>query len=98
MIFKKAFDRIGAHVILSLLQKCKVEPKIFDYVKSYLNGRLFRVKINGTYSALFPLHNGFPQSSPLSVMIFKIAFTDISKMINKLQYVDHFFCKKELQH
>ena len=32
--FEKAFDRIGAHVILSSLKKWKVGPKIFHYVKS----------------------------------------------------------------
>ena len=47
------------------------------------------MKINGTYFALFPLHNGMPQGSPLSVMLFKIAFNELSLMINKYQYIDH---------
>ena len=104
--FEKAFDRIGAHVILSSLKKWKVGPKIFHYVKSYLNGRSFRVKINGSYSALFPLHNGISQSSPLSVMLFKIVFNELSLMINKSQYIDHciyaddlyIFAKKKQKH
>ena len=68
--FEKAFDRIGAHVILSFLQKFKVGSKIFNYFKSYVHGRLLWVKINGNYSELFRPHGGIPQRSPLSVLIF----------------------------
>lgn len=100
--FEKAFDRIGAHVILNLLNKWKVGPKIFNYVKSYLKNRQFRVRINGIYSSTYPLHNGIPQGSPLSVILFTIAFSEISQIINNCKHLDHciyaddlyIFCKK----
>ena len=64
--FEKSFDRIGVHVIISSLKKWKVGPKIFNYVKSYLNGRNFRVKINGTHSALRLDKSSSSESSPLA--------------------------------
>lgn len=100
--FEKAFDRIGSHVILNILKSWSVGPKIFNFVKSFLSNRRFKVRINGILSKSFPLRNGIPQGSPLSVVLFQIAFNEISKIIAGNRLVEHclyaddlyIFCKK----
>ena len=87
--FEKAFDRIGSHVILKTLKNWGVGPKMFNFIKSYLTNRRIRVRVNNTYSNIFQLYNGIPQGSPLSVVLFSIAFNEISKIINCHTNLDH---------
>lgn len=85
--FDKAFDRIGAHVVLNQLLKWKIGPKIFGFIKSFLSNRSFRIKYYNIYSKVYKLKNGIPQGSPLSVVLFSIAFNEISKIIDSFQYM-----------
>lgn len=87
--FQKAFDKIGAHVILNKLKEWKIGPKIFNYVKSFLSNRKIRCRVNNTFSETFSLFNGKPQGSPLSVVLFLVAFEDINKIILKHKNVTH---------
>lgn len=87
--FEKAFDRIGIHLVLDKLKIWGVGPKIFNYVTSFLTNRRICVKANSSFSPSFPLFNGIPQGSPLSVVLFIIAFDDISKIIAKHALLHH---------
>lgn len=87
--FIKAFDRIGIHVVLQKLSKWSIGPKIFNFIKSFLTNRKFSVRVNDTFSNVFPLYNGIPQGSPLSVTLFIIAFDDLSRLISIDKRVDH---------
>uniref|UniRef100_W8BGW3 RNA-directed DNA polymerase from mobile element jockey n=1 Tax=Ceratitis capitata TaxID=7213 RepID=W8BGW3_CERCA len=81
--FEKAFDRIGAHVVLRQLKNFQVGKKIYSFVKSFLVNRTFRTKINNKYSDRVSLYNGIAQGSPISVVFFIIAFDEISQIIKK---------------
>ena len=88
----EAFDRIGLHVILKQLTQWKVGPKMFKYVKSFLTNRHFRITTNAKPNATSVIHNlpnGIPQGSPLSVVLFIIAFNEISNIINCFNKVHH---------
>ena len=87
--FQKAFDRIGIHIILRQLQKWKVGSKIYNFVKSFLTNRKFKVIINNTSSIIKPLSNGIPQGSPLSVVMFIIAFDEISQILSQCKLINH---------
>ena len=87
--FEKAFDKIGPHVILDKLREWKIGPKIFNYVKSFLLNRKIRCRVNNTFSETLPLNNGVPQGSPLSVVLFLIAFEELNKIVTGSRHVYH---------
>lgn len=87
--FEKAFDRIGAHVVLNYLNKWKVGPKIYNFVRSFLCNRKIKVRIGTSTSLTKPLENGIPQGSPLSVVLFSIAFNEVSSIINTDKTLQH---------
>ncbi|XP_017487099.1 PREDICTED: RNA-directed DNA polymerase from mobile element jockey-like [Rhagoletis zephyria] len=87
--FEKAFDRVGIHVVLRQLIKWKVGSRIFNFVKSFLSKRKFTVLISGTSSPTLPLDNGTPQGSPLSVILFTIAFDEISSTLSNFPTIQH---------
>lgn len=87
--FEQAFDRIGLHVILKQLIEWKIGPKILNYVKAFLSNRKFRIKTNNIYSSIHSLKNGIPQGSPLSVILFIIAFNEINKIVQNYSEINH---------
>ena len=87
--FEKAFDRIGSHVVIDQLVKWKIGPKILKFIKSFLTCRTFRVRINNSHSKILRMENGIPQGSPLSVILFTIAFNEISRIINQNNKINH---------
>ncbi|XP_075157738.1 uncharacterized protein LOC142231003 [Haematobia irritans] len=87
--FEKAFDRIGAHIILNTLRSWGVGYKLLNFIKAFLTDRNFRVRINNFYSTNYRLDNGIPQGSPLSVVLFQIAFNQISNVIPNHRNIHH---------
>ncbi|XP_049306064.1 RNA-directed DNA polymerase from mobile element jockey isoform X1 [Bactrocera dorsalis] len=62
--FQKAFDRIETPVVLRQLDKWKIGPKMYNFIKSFLSNRKLSVLISNTRSSIFPLDNGTPQGPP----------------------------------
>lgn len=99
--FAKAYDKIGLHTILDQLIQWKIGPKIFKYIYNYLTNRKITVRANSIYSNTYPLHNGIPQGSPISVALFLIAYNklcgsiSIRKEINFVAYADDFVIIKK---
>lgn len=81
--FEKAYDRVGVHAVLQQLARWGVGPKVFNLVKAFMTRRSFRVRVNNTLSDFYTLHNGIPQGSPLSVVLFIIAFEQLNSIIKK---------------
>uniref|UniRef100_A0A0K8VY27 Putative RNA-directed DNA polymerase from transposon X-element n=1 Tax=Bactrocera latifrons TaxID=174628 RepID=A0A0K8VY27_BACLA len=88
--FEKAFDRVGAHIVLNELKRWKIGTKIYNIVKSFLCNRKFIVCANRHQSLIYNLYNGIPQGSPLSVTLFIIAFNKVSSIISSNPRVEHF--------
>uniref|UniRef100_W8C2B6 RNA-directed DNA polymerase from mobile element jockey n=1 Tax=Ceratitis capitata TaxID=7213 RepID=W8C2B6_CERCA len=94
--FSKAFDRIGVHAILDQANEWKLGPKIFNYIANFMSNRRIMVQIGHQISSTFPLFNGVPQGSPISVILFLIAYNrlcnilTIEKRINFTAYADDF--------
>lgn len=100
--FAKAFDKIGVHTILDQLKRWNIGPKIFQYVKNYMNNRNIKIRITSHYSRTFSLQNGIPQGSPLSVILFLIAYNELCniislhKQLDFLAYADDFIIIKKM--
>ena len=88
--FERAFEKIGIHSILEQLIEWKVGPNILRYVKNFMSKRRITVRVNHQYSESFPLHNGIPQGSPLSVILFLIAYNRLCSIISLHREID--FC------
>jgi len=53
-----------------------------------MTSRKIRVKSNHSPSLIQPLHNRIPQGSPLSVILFLIAYNSLSDTIRKHKNLD----------
>lgn len=79
--FAKAYDKIRIHTILDQLIQWKVRPNIFKYIYNFLNNRKLRVQVNSAHSNIYPINNGIPQGSPISVVLFLIAYNKLCNII-----------------
>lgn len=86
--FAKAFDKIGIHTILDQLEEWKIGPKIYNYIRNYLTCRKIIVRNKSFFSKTFSLSNGIPQGSPLSVILFLIAYNKLSNIISMHKELD----------
>mgnify|MGYP004573409177 CR=1 FL=1 len=80
--FEKAFDKIGLHTIIDQLIAWKIGPKIINYIINFMSNRKITVRIRNILSDTLPLDNGIPQGSPLSVVLFLIAYNKLSSIIS----------------
>lgn len=88
--FAKAYDKIGVHSLVDQLKIWKVGPRIINYIINYMNNRKIQVKVNGHLSRKYPLQNGIPQGSPLSVVLFLIAYNRLCEIIKIQKSVDFY--------
>lgn len=100
--FAKAFDKIGIHTILKQLEEWGIGHRVYNYIKNYLTNRKIKVRVDSCYSETRNLYNGIPQGSPLSVVLFLIAYNSLSdllqshKDISFISYADDFLIIKKL--
>jgi len=79
--FSKAFDKIGVHSIIQQLQEWQLGPRIINYVSNFMKNRKIIIKNGRNLSNSFPLDNGIPQGSPISVILFLISYNSLTKII-----------------
>jgi hypothetical protein len=79
--FSKAFDCVSHHLLFSKIKQLNLHPKFFDWLKSFLVGRTFSVKINNEFSKSFPATSGVPQGGVLSPVLFSIFVNDLPDFI-----------------
>lgn len=85
---EKAFDRVGPHAVLNKLKLWGIGPRFFNLIKAFLINRTFRVRVNNVTSFTHKLLNGIPQGSPLSVVLFMIAFEDLSNIFKRYKNIN----------
>jgi hypothetical protein len=58
-----------------------ITGKLFHFIRNFLTGRTFQVKINNSFSESFPIHSGVPQGSVLGPLLFLIYINDLPESL-----------------
>lgn len=75
--FSKAFDRVPHHLLLSKLSAYGITGTLYNWLKSYLENRLFFVVVNGFQSGTYEASSGVPQGSHIGPILFIVFVNDI---------------------
>jgi retron-type reverse transcriptase len=78
---EKAFDKVWHNGLLFTLNKLQVPDYLGKWIRDYLTGRSFRVRVDGVFSTEQPISAGVPQGSVLGPILFNIFFNSIHDAI-----------------
>ena len=73
---KKAFDMVWTTGILEKIHRIGIGGKIYQWIKDFLSGRTFQVRIGDKLSDRYKQSNGTPQGSVISPVLFLMAIND----------------------
>jgi len=76
----KAFDRISHSILLNRLHSLGITGTAFKIFESYLNHRTQQTRIGNTISEIGQIHNGVPQGTVLSPILYIIYVAELSNL------------------
>jgi len=71
--FEKAFEKVPHKILLSKLRSYGISGNIINWIKDFLAGRKYRVKVNGSYSSWVDFTSGIA----LCPQLFLICINDL---------------------
>ncbi|KAK3893021.1 hypothetical protein Pcinc_003200 [Petrolisthes cinctipes] len=78
---EKAYDTTWQYGILQQLHLYGLRGRLPRFLKEFLSGRSFSVRVGTTHSASVAQEEGFPQVSALSVILFAVAINAIASSL-----------------
>ena len=76
---KMAYDLVSHNTLITKLQLHGIEGRCLNWIKSHIDHRSVRVKVQDSYSNPRVLTRGVAQGSPLSCTLFNICVNDLHK-------------------
>ena len=88
--FQKAFDTVSHDLLLLKLERFGVSGMLIRWLRGYLQGRSFKVRIEEETSEWHPVLSGVPQGSVLSPLLFSLYVADMpdGKCTTPYQFAD----------
>ncbi|EYB89180.1 hypothetical protein Y032_0235g3198 [Ancylostoma ceylanicum] len=81
--FAKAFDRVPFNELISKLVNIGLHPRIVNWIKNFITGRSFQVRVNESFSHSHPVTSGVPQGGVLSPILFIIYTSQIPGLVSR---------------
>ena len=85
---EKTFDRVVSIFVLDELRDWGGPLPVIKFIYSFQCNRQIRVKIDGHLSQSYNLHNGVPQRSPPSVILFNIYVNSLARSVQSVPGID----------
>ena len=79
--FSKAFDTVWREKLLLSLNDMGIPVQILQWLREFLRNRTAKVRFNGTLSRSVPMHQGVPQGSVLSPLLFILYINDLASKL-----------------